>query len=133
MLPMRIGSMKLSRWIAAMALLAASRPGLAHHSAAAEYWAQVKTWTGTITRFSWMNPHTWVYFDMTDPGGKVRHMECEGSSPSGLIRNGWTRATLAPGNRVTIEGYPAKDRTDGCKVKDVILPGGRRMVMVEDQ
>ena len=80
-----------------------------------------------------MNPHTWVYFDLAEAGGKVAHWECEGSSPNGLIRNGWTRDTLRPGMVVAIEGYPAKDRAQGCKVRAVILPGGRRMVMGSEE
>ncbi len=112
-----------------VALCLAAGVAEAHHSAAAEYRAEVRTWTGTITRFSWMNPHTWVFFDITSPGGNAAHWECEGSAPSGLIRNGWTRETLTPGMVVTIEGNPAKDRPQGCKVRAVILPGGRRMTM----
>lgn len=129
----RMGTIVFGRGVsvnaAAVVLLAAAIPATAHHSAAAEYRAQVQTWAGTITRFSWMNPHTWVYFDIRDANGKVTHMDCEGSSPNGLIRNGWTKDTLAPGQKVIIEGYPAKDRDLGCKVRDVILPGGRRMSM----
>lgn len=101
----------------------------AHHSAAAEYRGNVRTWTGTITRFEWTNPHTWVYFDARDGAGKVAHWACEGSAPGGLIRSGWTRDTLRPGMVVMIEGYPAKDRPQGCKVKAVVLPAGRRMTM----
>lgn len=71
-----------------------------------------------------MNPHTWVYFDVGST-----HYECEGSSPNGLIRNGWTRTTIKPGDHVTIEAWPAKDRPEGCKVRAVILPDGKRMYM----
>jgi hypothetical protein len=104
----------------------------AHHSAAAEYRGEVKTFTGTVTRFAWINPHTWVYFDMRDAAGKVTHWECEGAAPGGLLRSGWTRDTLRPGMAITIEGYPAKERPQGCKVKAIILPGGRRMTMGSD-
>ncbi len=121
--------MNLANWMAAVMLIAAAMPASAHHSAAAEYYAQVKTWSGTIARFSWMNPHTWVWFDVTDATGNVTHMDCEGSSPNGLVRDGWTKETLTPGLHVTIEGNPAKDKPNGCKVRAVILPGGRRMTM----
>ena len=76
-----------------------------------------------------MNPHTWVYFDSIEPNGSIIHRECEGSSPNGLISNGWTRTTIKPGDHVTIEGWPAKDRPEGCKVRAVILQDGRRMYM----
>jgi len=121
--------MKFANWMAAAFLALAAMPISAHHSAAAEYFSQVKTWSGTITRFSWMNPHTWVYFDVTDANGQVTHMDCEGAAPSGLMRDGWTKETLTPGLHVTIEGNSAKDKPNGCKVRAVILPGGGRMTM----
>jgi len=116
----------------AAGMLIACAPGWAHHSAAAEYFGEVKTWTGTITRFAWINPHSWVYFDMRDAAGKVTHWECEGSAPGGLLRSGWTKETLRSGMVVTIEGYPAKDRPQGCKVKAMRLPDGRRLTMGAD-
>jgi hypothetical protein len=111
----------------------ASAAGLvqAHHSAAAEYRAELKTWHATITRFTWMNPHTWVYFRTADSSG-IHDFECEGSAPGGLIRNGWTRNTLMPGQQVTIEGYPAKQRPEGCKVRAVLFADGRKMRMGSD-
>jgi len=104
-------------------------PVQAHHSAAAEYVAELSTWKGVITRFSWMNPHTWLYLDGVDAHGRTAHYECEGSSPNGLVSNGWTKTTLKPGDRVTIEGWRAKDRPDGCKVRAVVLADGTRMYM----
>lgn len=124
--------MKFAKCTAVVFMVLAALPAAAHHSAASEYRAQVKTWSGTITSFSWMNPHTWVYFNVTDATGKVTHMDCEGAAPSGLMRNGWTKQTLIPGMQVTIEGYPAKDKPEGCKVRAVIPPGGRKLVMGAD-
>jgi len=124
---------KFAKWTAAVGMFLVSGAAWAHHSAAAEYWGDVKSWTGTITRFAWVNPHSWVYFDVSfdsnGANGKVAHWECEGSAPGGLMRNGWTRDTLRPGMRVTIEGYPAKDRPHGCKIKAIRLPDGRRLTM----
>jgi hypothetical protein len=121
--------MKFRMYMPLAGLLLTSVPLLAHHSAAAEYVAQMSTWQAVITRFAWMNPHTFVYFDAKDAGGNVIHYECEGSAPSGLISNGWTRTTIKPGDKVTIEGWRAKDRPEGCKVRIVILDNGQRMYM----
>ncbi|MDP9055053.1 MAG: DUF6152 family protein [Acidobacteriota bacterium] len=101
----------------------------AHHSASAEYVSELSEWKGVITKFSWINPHTWIYFEGKDARGTVGKYDCEGSAPSGLTGNGWTRDTLNPGDRVTIIGYRAKDRPEGCKVRAVILPDGRKMTM----
>ena len=113
----------------AVAVFAAASPLFAHHSAAAEYVAEMTKWQGVITRFNWTNPHTFVYFDWKDANGNVVHYTCEGSAPSGLIGNGWTRNTLKPGDKVTLEGWRAKDHADGCKVRDVVLPDGQKMFM----
>ena len=124
--------MRWTKLVAAAGVLVVASAAWAHHSAAAEYWGEVKTWNGTVTRFAWVNPHTWLYFDMRDAAGKVTHWECEGSAPGGLTRSGWTRDTLRAGMVITIEGYPAKDRPQGCKVKAIILPAGRRLTMGSD-
>ena len=121
--------MKIGIRTALASLLLLRIPLFAHHSAAAEYVAELTTWHGTITRFTWMNPHTFVYFDAVSPNGEAVHYECEGSSPNGLISNGWTRTSLKPGDKVTIQGWRAKDRTDGCKDRAVILPDGQRLFM----
>jgi len=120
---------RFERPLAVAALAIAATQLRAHHSFAAEYRSELKTWTGTITRFAWTNPHTHVYFEDADAGVVVGKFDCEGSAPGGLARGGWSRDTLKSGDRVVIEGYPAKSRPDGCKVRAVILAGGRRMIM----
>lgn len=84
---------------------------------------------GTVTRVNWMNPHVWIYLDVTGPNGVVTNWDCEGSAPGGLIANGWTRWTLKPGDRVALEGSRARDRPAGFKIRAARLSGGRRLVM----
>ena len=102
---------------------------LAHHSAAAEYQAKIIRLEGTLTRVNWTNPHVWFYLDVKDSSGKVTHWDLEGSSPNGLIRNGWQKGTVKPGDKVRVECWKAKDRENGCKLRAVTVPDGRRMPM----
>lgn len=104
-------------------------PIRAHHSFAAEYRSTLITLNATITRFVWMNPHSRVYFDVTEADGRVAKWECEGSAPGGLVSNGWTRVSLKPGDHVLIEGFPAKNYPHVCKVRAVKLADGRRLIM----
>lgn len=120
--------MKLAILLAALALTPAPQM-FAHHSFAAEYEARLITLHATVTRFVWMNPHTRLYFDVTDANGAVSHWEAEGSAPGGLLSNGWSKESLKPGDRVTIEAWPAKDRPHVCKARTVILAGGKRLIM----
>jgi hypothetical protein len=115
---------------AALVFVFAFAPALdAHHSAIAEYTDKLLKLNATITRFDWINPHTWLYFNVSDAHGAVTKWEAEGSAPSGLQDKGWRKDTLRPGDRVTIECSPAKDRPNLCKTRAVTLANGRHLLM----
>ena len=69
----------------------------------------------------WQNPHARFYVDVTDETGKVTNWEFELGSPNGLMRRGWTRNSLKPGDPVTIEGYLAKDGSKLANARNVTL------------
>ena len=46
--------------------------------------------TGTVTRLDFVNPHSWLYLDVTQPDGKVVAVRCEMRSATTLRRSGWT-------------------------------------------
>src|SRR4051812_7177922 len=98
----------------------------AHHSFAAEFdVTKPVTLKGSVTKLEWLNPHIWLYVDVTDAATGAAHWQCEGGAPNTLTRNGWGRDSLKPGDRVTIEGYLAKDRSKTCNMRIVKLPDGR--------
>ena len=49
--------------------------------------------------------------------------------PRRSVSNGWSKESLKPGDHVTIEGFPARDRSNICKVSLVKLYNGRRLTM----
>lgn len=112
-----------------LALIASAASLLAHHSAAAEYEAKPIRLEGTLTRVNWTNPHVWFYLDVKDAAGKVAHWDLEGSSPNGLLRNGWQKGTVKAGDKVTVLCWKAKDRENGCKVRVMTVPDGRQLPM----
>jgi len=107
-------------------LIAAAVPVLAHHSFAAEYDDKkpVKL-TGTVTKVEFMNPHIWVIMDAKDENGVAGKWQCEGGPPNSLVRQGWTKSSLKPGDQVAIEGFRAKDGTNTCNSRSVKLPSGK--------
>ena len=113
---------RLAVIVAGLGLLLSAGPALAHHAFAAEYDAKkpVKL-TGTVTKLEWLNPHTWFYIDVKDDNGKVTNWGFEMGSPNILLRAGWTRKSMNPGDVVTVEGSQAKDGSNNANVKVVTL------------
>ena len=99
---------------------------LAHHSFAAEFDAEKPlTLKGIVVKWEMMNPHGWITVDVSGPGGeKVRWM-VETSNPNGLMRLGWTKNSLKPGDQITIEAYRAKDGSNTANAARVTLADGR--------
>jgi Family of unknown function (DUF6152) len=122
---MRIASFTL---LAGIICAAAAAPAFAHHSFAAEYdSAKPITLKGTVTKMEWMNPHARFYVDVKDDAGTVSNWELELGSPNGLMRRGWTRNSLKPGDSVVIEGYMAKDGSKLANARNVTLADGRKI------
>ena len=95
---------------AAATLLALPAAGLAHHSFAVFFDPQKSvTVTGTVTQFRFTNPHGTVALDVTRPDGTVEKWRAETNAPVILVRRGWTRTSVKAGDKVTIEGWPARD------------------------
>jgi hypothetical protein len=126
---------RLAIIVAGLGLLLSAGPALAHHAFAAEYDAKkpVKL-TGTVTKLEWLNPHTWFYIDVKDDNGKVTNWGFEMGSPNILLRAGWTRNSMNPGDVVTVEGSRAKDGSNNANVKVVTLAStGQRLFAASSQ
>ena len=111
----------------AAVLLPAGR-AVAHHSFAAEFdFEKPVTLQGVVVKWEMINPHGWITVDVAGPAGeKVRWM-VETSNPNGLMRLGWTKNTLKPGDQITIEAYRAKDGSNTANAARVTLADGRRV------
>jgi len=109
-------------------LLLTAMPAPAHHSFAAEYDAdKFITLTGTVTKFDWTNPHSWLFIEAKDENGNVTPWAFEMSAPGPLVRRGWRRGELKEGDVVTIDGFRAKDGRNVANARMVTLPDGRKL------
>ena len=81
----------------------------AHHSQS-EFDLRAKVEVeGTVTKVDWRSPHAWIYVDVTDGKGQKVNWSFELPSPTTLMRRGWTRNSLKPGDRITVAGAPARN------------------------
>ena len=81
----------------------------AHHSQS-EFDSRAKVDVeGTVTKLEWKSPHAWVYLDVTDAKGEKVNWSFELPSPVTLMRRGWTRDSLKPGDRIRVSGARAKN------------------------
>ena len=92
-----------------LGLLSASAPAFAHHAVSAEFDRNKPiTFTGTVKKVDWMNPHIYTHIEAKDASGKVVVYEVEGGAPNALFRNGWRPDTLKVGETVSVTGSRAK-------------------------
>ena len=101
--------MKIPSFVIAALLMATS--ALAHHSNSAFDGDKVTVLTGTVTDWKWTNPHVWIVLSVDDGNGGKVTWAIEGRTPGQLVRTGWSRTTLKPGETITVDFSPAKDGT----------------------
>ncbi len=95
-----------------------------HHSNVAFEVTKIITVTGVVKEFRWSNPHTWLYLTVDDgKGGKIE-WSCEGRAPSILMRSGWSKGSLMPGETVTVDMSPAKDGSNNGLIARVTKADG---------
>ena len=93
-----------------VAAAALALPAVAHHSTAMFEWGKATELKAvTVDKWEWTNPHTFLY--VRDAKG-VR-WAFEGMSPNHLVRYGWSRKAVAPGDKINITYYPLKDGRKG--------------------
>lgn len=123
-------------------------PATAHHAFSAEFDASLPVRLGgPITRVEWINPHTWIHLENTDPestrtDSSERFWMVEGGTPNTLLRRGINRDSLQLGTEIVVTGYQSKDRlcmpapsggemrpTCRANGRDITFPDGRKLFM----
>jgi uncharacterized protein DUF6152 len=112
--------------LASTALLVAAL-AFAHHSTAIYDLVHGTIVTGVVTRFDWENPHVHIALDVTGENNELEHWAVEAESPSTLVRLGWNKQVLKPGDHITVTGGRAKDNTFRIRALWVELSSGRRL------
>ena len=97
----------------------------AHHGVNGQFdTSQTIEVSGAVTKVRLVNPHSYVYFDVTDDDGSVEEWRCELASGSLLKRKGWNRDLFAEGTEITISGSPARREPNACYTQTITFADG---------
>jgi hypothetical protein len=75
----------------------------------------------------WTNPHSRLYVDAADDHGTKVQWEFELPSVNRLLRLGWTRHALQPGDRVTVMGARARSFPNIAAATNVMDASGKKL------
>ena len=92
----------------ALALCFSPPATFAHHSQSEYDFNSNMDVDGKVTRLEWKSPHVWLHVVVEADGQKVIY-DFELPSQSALMRRGWTRDSLKPGDRVKVNGGRARN------------------------
>ena len=97
-------------FLTTLALAATSGTAYAHHAFAAEFDADTQLdLKGIVTKSKWVNPHSWLYFDVKNADGSVTNWGVEFGTPNALASKGLTKEDVKFGAPVHIKGYKSKN------------------------
>jgi hypothetical protein len=113
---------------AGAALLVAGLPASAHHAVQAT--VDINTNVNAkakLTYIHWINPHTWMRFEITGADGKVtKNVMIESLGIAALRQGGIdSKSAFKVGDIYDITYYPNRDGTPGGFMSRMVLPDGR--------
>jgi hypothetical protein len=119
---------KFNVLLAALGLLLVALPLAAHHAFAPEFDVDKPvTVTGKVVKLDLVNPHSWLYVDVTEPNGSITHWRFELGAPNALFRLGWKKETVPAGMMVVVSGFRAKAGGPVANGRSVKLTSGQEL------
>lgn len=111
--------------VAVAAMMSASVS--AHHSVAMFDLSDAarKSISGTVTKFEWQNPHSWIFVEVPKADGTSASYGMELSSPGALRRVGFTYNSVKKGDKVVIEYCPERSGKNAGLLTKITWPDGR--------
>ena len=96
--------------LAVCGLLVAAVPVAAHHALVAQYdMDKPIEITGTLNKMEFINPHSMLHLDVTNPNGTVTTWVFQTTNAASLRSRGLARTALQQGATYTVKGFAARN------------------------
>lgn len=100
---------------------------MAHHSYAMFEMQKRVTVTGKVKVWEMTQPHATLWVWAQNPQKKWELYGFEAPGPTSLIRAGWRKDTVKPGDQVTVVYAPLRDGRNGGNLVKLTLSDGKTM------
>ena len=105
--------------------VASASVAAAHHSHAMFDMSREVSITGTVTSFSYRNPHVFLHVDVKNDKGDVSSWAVEMSNIANMQSRGVYLSTFKPGDVVTVRINPLRDGRLGGNYTSVTAADGK--------
>jgi hypothetical protein len=116
---------KLFLALAAAAAVCTGAPASAHHSGAMFDRAKTVSVSGTVKRYLYTNPHSWITVVTKGDDGMEVSWDVEAFTPGAMQRWGIVPSTLKPGDHISLRLHPLRDGRRGGSLVDITLASGK--------
>ena len=104
-------------------------PLLAHHGRGASYDnSKITTIQGTVTEWTWRNPHVALYVDVKEADGKVTNWGFESQNVGSLSKLGITKNTFRAGQQITVKFNPSRGGAPVGVIRRVYDTNGKELL-----
>jgi hypothetical protein len=96
----------------------------AHHSFALFDETKTLSLEGTVKKFEWTNPHSWITFEVMGPQNSASEWLIELPAAGVLAREGWNKNFVKAGEKLILRVNPLKNGGNGGTLES-FAPEGR--------
>ncbi len=119
MSPLRALSLFIASGLAANAF--------AHHGIANFDFNKDVAINGTVAKLTFVNPHSWLYVNVTGANGETAEWRCEMRAATVLRRSGWSEEMFAAGSQISVTGVPDRNEPNTCYLGTITFADGTSM------
>jgi hypothetical protein len=124
----KIPLMRYSIFSGLLVFFLATAMAFAHHSSVMFDRDAEITLKATVKEFFFINPHASITVTVPgENGGAAADWSFEAGSVQAMVRAGWKRSTVKPGDSISITGHPLRNGEHGAQLMRVVLPDGTKL------